>query len=106
MSPANRSVARIPIDEDAMSLGLSPHNEQFIEQVVARGDFHDRGQALDQAVELLRRRQELLDHIDEGARQLRGGEGIELHGDEELRAFFNRIQAEGMQRYQRCKNAR
>jgi Arc/MetJ-type ribon-helix-helix transcriptional regulator len=89
-----------------MSIDLSPRNEQFIEQVVARGDFHDRTQALDQAVELLRRRQELLDHIDEGTRQLRKGEGIELHGEEALRAFFDRIQAEGMQRYQQCKNVR
>jgi len=63
-------------------------------------------QALDQAVELLRRRQELLDHIDEGTKQLRTGEGIELRGEEELRAFFNRIQAEGLQRRQQCKNAR
>jgi Arc/MetJ-type ribon-helix-helix transcriptional regulator len=89
-----------------MSLDLSPRNEQFIEQVVARGDFHDRTQALDQAVELLRRRQEFLDHIDEGTKQLRQGEGIELHGDEELRAFFNRIQAEGIQRRQQRKNAK
>jgi hypothetical protein len=63
-------------------------------------------QALDQAVELLRRRQELLGHIDEGSKRLRNGEGIELHGDEELRAFFDRIQTEGMQRRQRCKNAK
>jgi Arc/MetJ-type ribon-helix-helix transcriptional regulator len=88
-----------------MSIDLSPRNEQFIEQVVARGDFHDRAQALDQAVELLRRRQELLDHIDEGTKQLRKGEGIELRGDEELRTFFNRIQAEGMLRRQQRKNA-
>ncbi len=62
-------------------------------------------QAPDQAVELLRRRQELLDHIDEGTRQLRRGEGIESHDDEELRAFFDCIQTEGMQRRQQCKNA-
>jgi hypothetical protein len=52
----------------------------------------------DPTAELLQRRQELLDHIDEGTEQLRRGEGIELHGEEELRAFFNRIQAEGMAR--------
>ena len=89
-----------------MSIDLSPRNEQFIDQVVARGDFHDRAQALDQAVELLRRQQEFLDHIDQGTRQLRTGEGIELHGEDELRTFFNRIQAEGMQRRQQCKNAK
>lgn len=89
-----------------MRTDLSPQNEQFIENVVARGVFHDREQALDEAIELLRRRQELLDYIDEGTRQLRNGEGIQLSGEGELRAFFDRIQAEGMQRYQPCKNAR
>lgn len=89
-----------------MSTDLSPRNEQFIQHVISRGVFHDREEALDEAVELLRRRQELLDHIDEGTRQLRGGEGIQLHGEEELQAFFDRIQAEGTERYQQCKNAR
>jgi hypothetical protein len=55
-------------------------------------------QSPERAAELLRRRQELLDHIDEGTRQLLRGKGIELHGEEELREFFNRIQAEGMRR--------
>ncbi len=87
-----------------MSTGLSPQNEQFIERLVARGVFHDRAEALDEAVELLRRRQELLDHIDQGTRQLRSGEGIEIRGEEELRAFFDGIQAEGM-RHQQSKNA-
>jgi Arc/MetJ-type ribon-helix-helix transcriptional regulator len=91
--------------QSMMSIDLSPQNEQFIEQVVARGAFHDRTQALDQAVDLLRRRQELLDHIDEGTRQLRSGEGIEIHGEQELQAFLERIQADGMQRRQQRTNA-
>lgn len=89
-----------------MSTDLSPQNERFIEHAVARGVYHDRSQALDDAVELLRRRQELLDHIDEGTRQLRAGEGIELHGDDELRSLFQRIHAEGMERYKQAKSAR
>ena len=56
--------------------------------------------AFDHAGEMQERRQELVDHIDEGTRQLRLGEGIEIHGDEELRTFFDRIQAEGMRRRQ------
>jgi Arc/MetJ-type ribon-helix-helix transcriptional regulator len=88
-----------------MSTDLSPQYEQFIRSVVTRGLFHDRTEALDKAVELLQRRQELLDHIDEGTRQLRGGEGIELQGDEALRAFFGRIETKGMERYQRSQNA-
>ena len=44
------------------------------------------------------RRQELLDHIDEGTWQLRGGEGIEIRGDDELQALFERIHVEGTRR--------
>ena len=89
-----------------MATDLSPKNEQFIQQAVACGTFPDRGRALDEAVELLKRRQELLDHIDEGTRQLREGEGIELHGKEELREFFDDIKAEGMKCYEASKNTR
>ena len=88
-----------------MSSDLSPENEEFIQHAVECGTFRDRSQALDQAVELLRRREELLKHIDEGTRQLRAGEGIELHGENELRQFFDDIQAEGMKRYEAKKSA-
>jgi len=88
-----------------MSSGLSPENEQFIQHAVECGTFQSREQALDEAVELLKRRQQLLDHIDEGTRQLRNGEGIELRGEEELRAFFDEIRAEGMNRSRMSKNA-
>jgi len=81
-----------------MSSSLSPENEQFIRRAIDCGVFADRGQALDQAVELLRKRQELLWHIDEGTRQLRAGEGIELEGDDALWSFFNEIRTEGMRR--------
>jgi Arc/MetJ-type ribon-helix-helix transcriptional regulator len=75
----------------AMSTDPSPENEQFIQYAVACGIFHDRGEVLDQAVALLRR-QRLVQHIEEGTRQLRNGEGIELNGEDELRAFFDEIQ--------------
>ncbi|MCC6124471.1 MAG: hypothetical protein IT426_05900 [Pirellulales bacterium] len=81
-----------------MSTDLSPQHEQFLQQAVARGIFHNRGEALDEAVELLSRRQSLLDHIDEGTRQLRNGEGIELRGDVELNAYLDRIHADGLRR--------
>jgi len=87
-----------------MSSTLSPENEQFIEQAVACGIFLDRGQALDVAVDLLRRRQELLDHIDEGTRQLRSGQYTE-YDEAGLRQFFDEIIAEGMQRYEASEKA-
>ena len=40
-----------------MSVDLSPENEQFIDLVVAQGACSDRREALDEAVQLLRRRE-------------------------------------------------
>jgi len=66
-----------------MSSDISPDNEQFIQLVVASGEFPTRGEALDKAVGLLRMRQELLAHIDEGTRQLRAGEYTEYGPDDQ-----------------------
>ena len=45
----------------------------------------------------------MLEHIDEGTRQLRAGEGIELFGEEALRAYFEQLHADGMKRYEASK---
>jgi len=82
-----------------MSADISPENELFIQQAIRDGYFQTRAQALEEAVELLKRRVELRRQIDEGIRQLDNGEGIELHGEEELHAFFEEIKAEGRRRY-------
>ncbi len=87
--------------DTAMSTDLSPENENFIQTAIAGGVFQDRSQALNEAVELLRRRQRLLDHIGEGTQQLRSNQAIELRGDEELNSFFAEIQTEGQRRYDR-----
>ena len=86
-----------------MSSTLSPENEQFIEQAVACGIFLDRGQALDVAVDFLRKRQELLDHIDDGTRQLRSGQYTE-YDEGGLRQFFDEIKAEGKRRCEADKS--
>lgn len=83
-----------------MSIGISPENEQFLQEAIELGSYASRDQALDEAVTLLKQRDELLRHIDEGTRQLRQGEGIELKDDEELRQFFEEIKAEGRRRYE------
>lgn len=88
-----------------MSTELSAENEKFIEDAIHGGAFHSRTEVLDAAVEILRRRQELLRHIDEGTQQLRSGMGIELHGEAELRAFFDELEDEGMQRYMESKTS-
>ena len=61
----------IPNGRLFMSTGVSPENELFIQQAVAAGVFSDREHALDEAVGLLKSRQSILAHIDEGTRQLR-----------------------------------
>lgn len=87
-----------------MNTDLSPENEQFIQHVVECGTFHSRGEALDEAVALLKRRQWLLEHIDEGTRQLEAGEYTD-YDEEGLRRFFDEVQAEGLKRYEAHKNA-
>ncbi|HUT10421.1 MAG TPA: hypothetical protein VMY42_07990 [Thermoguttaceae bacterium] len=77
-----------------MSSGLSPENEQFIQHAVECGTFQSREQALDEAVELLKRRQQLLDHIDKGTAQLRSGQYTD-YDEEGLKEFFDEIRAEG-----------
>jgi Arc/MetJ-type ribon-helix-helix transcriptional regulator len=61
-----------------VSSDLSPENEQFLEHIVSLGVYHDRGEALDKAVELLRRREGLIRDVDEGIEQLERGEGVSL----------------------------
>ncbi len=57
-----------------MSGDVSPKNEQYIQNLIERGNYRDRGEVLDAGVELLRLRSELLDRIDEGRRQLDEGD--------------------------------
>ncbi len=62
-----------------MSIDISPENEQFIVREIARGTFHDRTEALDAGVDLLKQRQELIDRLTESRKQLDGGEYTELN---------------------------
>ena len=64
-----------------MSSDISPESEQFIQDVVAVGAYESRGEALDQAVQLLRRREQLLKDVNSGIEQLERGEGETLDID-------------------------
>ena len=88
-----------------MDADLSPENEQFIQQAVTAGVFPDRRHALDEAVGLLKKRQELLAHIEEGTRQLRSGDFVE-YDQEGLRRFFDEVQAQGRARYEAGRKPR
>jgi Arc/MetJ-type ribon-helix-helix transcriptional regulator len=57
-----------------MSSGISPENERFIDEAVATGLFEDRGQVLDTALELLKRRQQLIRDVNIGIEQLERGD--------------------------------
>ena len=61
-----------------MGSDISPENEQFIQHAVAAGTFQDRGEALDKAVELLKRREQLIRDVNAGIEQLERGEGEPL----------------------------
>jgi len=61
-----------------MSSQLSPENERFLEHAVSVGMYHDRDEALDRAVEVLRRREQLIRDVNRGIEQLERGEGVPL----------------------------
>jgi Arc/MetJ-type ribon-helix-helix transcriptional regulator len=86
-----------------MSTDLSPEHEQFIQQVIASGVFPDREHALHEAIELLRKRQALLEHVDEGTRQLQSGEYHD-YDQAGLRCFFDDVKVRGRKRYDDARN--
>lgn len=59
-----------------MSSNVSPENEQFIQQIIQSGVYQDRGAVLDDALDLLKRREQLRRKVDAGIEQLDRGEGI------------------------------
>ena len=65
-----------------MSTDLTPENERYIENVIASGLFHDRGEALNRAVELLKNREQLIRDVNLGIEQLERGEGATLDIEE------------------------
>ena len=64
-----------------MSIDISPQNEAFLDSQIADGVFHNRREALDAAVELLRQQSVVLDRVDRGRRQLDEGEFTEYDDD-------------------------
>lgn len=73
-----------------MQIEISPQNNEFIDRQVARGEFRDRSAALDAAVELLRRRTDTLEKINNGRQQVDVGEYTE-YDDESLKKRFDQI---------------
>ena len=83
-----------------MVSNVSSVHEAFIADALARGLYGSRQELLDDAVELLKRRQELLDRIDLGIKQLETGEYREFD-DAGLLAFREEIRARAKARLER-----
>lgn len=75
-----------------LTIGLSPENTQFLEVAVARGIYPDKQCVIDKAVELLRRHQDLIDHLAEGTKQVENGE-FQEYGESDLETFRTDIAA-------------
>jgi len=59
-----------------MTIHVSPENEHFIEDAVKSGAYADTGQVLDEALNLLRQREDLRRDVNAGIDQLDKGETI------------------------------
>ena len=76
-----------------MSTDISPENEQFIQHELESGNYHDRGELLNDALRLLKRRRELQRDIQAGI-----DSGPSIAGDEvfaELAEMANRLASSG-----------
>jgi Arc/MetJ-type ribon-helix-helix transcriptional regulator len=83
-----------------MNVEISPSSDAFLTDAISRGLYKDRKSALDDAVELLRRRQEILDRIERGTEQLRTGDFLSFD-EEGLRAYGEEIKRQGRERLNR-----
>lgn len=77
-----------------MSTDITPENEHFLEHAVAVGMFHDRGEALNTAIELLKRRAELIRDVNAGIEQLEQGLGKPMDVEAIMSAIDARLEAQ------------
>ena len=75
-----------------MAAPISPDNERFLEQAVTDGRFTDRSEAIDEALRLLRRREDLFRSVNAGVDQLDGGQYTE-YDEAELDQFLADIRS-------------
>jgi Arc/MetJ-type ribon-helix-helix transcriptional regulator len=76
-----------------MSSGLSPENEQFLARAVSAGVYSDRDEALDDAVNLLRRREQLIEDVNHGIEQIDCGEVVQFDLSEMKAALRRHLQS-------------
>jgi antitoxin ParD1/3/4 len=82
--------------------------EPFVQQQLASGEYHSQDEIVAAGLhvlrELKRRQAELQRQVKVGIDQLDRGEGIKVAANE-LRAFFDDIQARGQERYRASKTS-
>ena len=75
----------------AMSAEISAENERYLQEVVDRGVYRDRAAAMDEAVELLKRRDQLRSDVRSGIAQADRGDLLPAE------AVFERLLARARQ---------
>jgi len=82
-----------------MSADLSPENESFVQGKIASGIFSSRSDAVEAGIELLRKRDEILDRVKESRRQFDEGDYVEFD-DISLKQRFDELKerARGIKR--------
>lgn len=59
-----------------MHFEISRENEQYIRRLLANGEYRSGTEVLDEALELLKRRDQLRREVNAGIEQLERGEGV------------------------------
>lgn len=60
-----------------MDVAISHENEQFVEAAIERGQYANSSEIVDEALRLLRRRDELISAVNAGVEQLDRGETVD-----------------------------
>lgn len=78
-----------------MSTEITPENEYFLEHAVEAGMFRDRNEGINAAIELLKRRAELIRDVNAGIEQLEQGLGKPIDVEAIMIAIDERLGAQG-----------
>jgi Arc/MetJ-type ribon-helix-helix transcriptional regulator len=81
-----------------VSAGISPDNQEFIDQAVEAGHYASPDDVVDEAVSRLREYHALKQEINRRVDEMEAGNRIEIEDDEQLRRFFDEIKEEGRRR--------
>jgi len=76
-----------------VSTDITPENESFLQQTISTGVFHDRSEAINTAIELLKRRSQLIGDVNVGIEQLEQGMGKPLNVEGIMAAIDARLAA-------------